>query len=408
MAASGYARAMVLQPRHPVVLAFVATLALGAGGCDGESAEPGQPGGSTATGGSGGDGAAGSGGTAAGGSGGSPSGSFVGEPGFAATGSFGDGEIITVTGEGFGTKTQAAPIFFDTVDNPLINGVRSDRYDGLPSGTEVPTDDGDPWFRGNIGPVTLRDDADTYGNRSKTYLTEFLADGHIDGWMEAPSGFPDPVLGEVTEVYIRWYVNPSFDPHESPGSHKFIRIWDTSGGAEVGIRISWTQMHLTYDQIGTGSTPSWADWGGTPDSWNLMEIYVDTATGVIRAWTNNAPVHDVSDFAPGANNELDPGVYQGIHPRLWGLDGSGDPVPDWLGQTMRMTDYWADSTPQRFEIADTAELSSASVREPQPAEAWTDGSVTLRLNYGALESLAGKFLFHVDETNTPTLVGHFQ
>jgi len=325
----------------------------------------------------------------------------------AATGILADGEILTVIGGNFGAKLQAAPIFFDMIDEALVNGVINNLYAALADGDRVPQGTQYPWARGGgsqgAGPIRIGQSRGPYGSRARVYYGDFEGDtNRQDGWIEWPAGFPDPESGVVTELYESWYFKPSFDPSDQIGSHKFIRVWDSRAGQAVGIRISWTQMHLTYPQVGDGTRPSWADWGGVPNKWNKMEIYVNSSTGIIKTWVNNNLIHNISDFKPGGDNGT--GNFQGIQPRLWGLDGSGD--ANWAGENIMLSDLYIDSTQARIELCDAPKWPDCEIREPQPAIAWTNEEISVRINAGALPNLSRSFVYVITGSGITNWIGY--
>ena len=154
-------------------------------------------------------------------------------------------------------------------------------------------------------------------------------------------------------------------------SNKFIRVWD-SLDSDVGVRVSWTHHHLTYDNGG----PSWAGAGVQQNKWNLMEFYVQAAPNPkIEAWTNGVKRHDVGDFTPDAG-------FQGLQPRLWGMDGSG--IADFSGDVIELSDYYADSTRARVEIGDAPQWNNVTVREPQIPLEWNNDRIRVRIHKGML------------------------
>ena len=288
------------------------------------------------------------------------------------------GELV-IGGEGFGAKTQAAPIIFDTQRKVWINGIESEPYAGIADGSVVPVGNHPlPWRRGNTGDVRLSKGA--YPHYYGTFAGSNL-------WLEDPNGFPDPSTGEVQRVYIRWWFKMSSavtTPVSGSQSNKFIRIRDTLD-SDFNIGLAWTQMHAT-SSAGFGS--SWTATAPTPDQWNLMELFWQLEpTGVFKAWLNGKEVHNNSGWSP-------PAGHGGIHPRLWGLNGSG--VADFMGETLQLSDYYADSTIARVEIGDAKRWSEVRIREPQVAFDWTPTRIKIQLHQGLLDSLKGKYLFVVD------------
>jgi len=336
------------------------------------------------------------------------SGPAVGEPQpEKLDGELGDGNPIVILGTGFGDKAAGPPIFFDTQDRVWINGVLSRPYSDLPDGSMVPTGGDWPWQRGNLGGVRL-----FRSEGSARFGAVISNESPQDAWIDYPAGFPDPAAKSVAEVYVRWWFKASFDPANdsyspdgSGTSAKFTRIWDTTGGKEEGIRVSWTQMHLTGGQMGCGTADNvadvahWKHWGGIVGQWNLMEIFVDTNPGQIQAWVNGQKVHDVAGFEFGHHScvngvVVSDGQFNGIQPRLWGLDGSG--LRNWAGETVEFSDYYADSTRARVEIGDAPTWAETRVREPQVPISWGADSIVVTLYRGQLNSFQGKYLYVVD------------
>lgn len=307
-----------------------------------------------------------------------------------AQGALVDGGELVVSGFGFGDKAQAAPIIFDTQDEVWLNGNMTKPYAGLSHGDSFPTGGNNPWLSGGTG--TLK-----YWNSGgyPRYGGVFSSQNPGDAWIESPNGFPDPASDAVKEVYIRWWFKmngPTSSAGDGAQSNKFIRVWDSLSN-NVGVRVSWTHHHLTYNNGG----PSWEAANVSTNQWNLMELYIRTAPNpVIEAWVNGVKKHDASDFSPDSG-------YQGLQPRLWGMDGSG--IADFTGKTIELSDYYADSTRARVELGDASQWSQVSIREPQVPVAWRNDQITLQIHQGRLNSLVGAYLYVIDENGNVNQTG---
>ena len=306
-----------------------------------------------------------------------------------------DGQTFIVTGCGFGEPGGSPPALFDTIDRYWIGGVEG-TYGDLSDGDTMPCGPGYPFERNNTpncnssGLFKYDTASEQYGNRS-AHMRAIL--GYQRATMEWPAGFPEPSTQTTTRYFARWYFKADFDPSSQSGSHKFHRVWDSRGGTANGIRISWTQKHLTYPNspTGTNDASSWNDWGGVTAAWNLMELYVDVDAGRIRAWTNGTLIHDINDFVPRTG-------FLGLQPRSVGLDGSGS--ANFAGRVVELADFYANSTQARVEIGDAPNWDDVSVREVQPAIAWSDAQIEIRLNEGALGGLGGKYLYVILDNGT--------
>lgn len=143
-------------------------------------------------------------------------------------------------------------------------------------------------------------------------------------------------------------------------------------------------MHM----VGMGGS-SWENWRGpgAVGKWNLFEVYLNTDTGSFEAKINNRIVHDISGYVFEE-------PYQGIQPRLWGLNGSGH--RDWSGETVEFSDYYADATRARVEIGDAPTWADVNIREPQVPLSWAEDQITVELYQGHLDGLDGKYLYVID------------
>ena len=112
--------------------------------------------------------------------------------------------------------------------------------------------------------------------------------------------------------------------------------------------------------------------------------------------------NDISDFNPGGDN--DTGSFQGIQPRLWGLDGSGD--ANWIGENIMLSDLYIDSTQARIELCDAPKWPDCEIREPQPAIAWMDDEISVRINAGALPNLSSSFVYVITDSGITNWIGY--
>lgn len=71
-------------------------------------------------------------------------------------------------------------------------------------------------------------------------------------------------------------------------------------------------------------------------------------------------------------------------------------------------EFYADDTPQRVAICDSATYSSSTQVELCRVTAWSDTEISVSIYQGAHSSLTGKYLYIFNASNTPTLVGQFQ
>jgi hypothetical protein len=175
-------------------------------------------------------------------------------------------------------------------------------------------------------------------------------------------------------------------------SSKFIRIWDDPDGN--GTRVSWTQMHMTYDG---GSEVNWGAWGGNGNSWNRLELYIDADKNLIQSWTNGKLRHNVREFVKSSNAS-----GRGLNLARVGFDGGGENPPN---IDFEFGEIYFDTTPARVEIGDAPIWSNVSHKEVQLPSSWSSNSVTFRVYQGSMNDLSGKYVYVVDSNGNVNSTG---
>lgn len=194
---------------------------------------------------------------------------------------------------------------------------------------------------------------------------------------------------------------------------KFIRVWDDYNGTSNWFTNSWTMykdsLNSKPDTFLNATKPYVIE-----GQWRLMEklmIYnPSTYVCSFYTWTGNPDgttmvnssvvnedVYEVKDAAQ---------VFAGIGVHRIGTDGNQDYLWTLPNQAVRLSQIYMDNTPQRIEICDHATNPySATIREVCYHSNWTDTSITFEINQGRHEDLLGLYVWHFDDTNTPTLIG---
>lgn len=182
--------------------------------------------------------------------------------------------------------------------------------------------------------------------------------------------------------------------YETPGSQKFIRVWEAGSGKE-GIRFSWTQMHQTVsarDEV--EGVVNWKTADLNPGEWNLLELEMDTDTGRIDLFLNTK---HFTGF------EIDPRLeLEGKSPTiaLMGLNGKVGKL-----QESEMDDIYMDSTLQRVVLADAKEFNNISHYEIQRPIKWADNNIEFVLYEGALSSYKSSFIYVFDNEGNVNKTG---
>ncbi|MCL7945690.1 hypothetical protein [Marinobacter sp. ATCH36] len=171
--------------------------------------------------------------------------------------------------------------------------------------------------------------------------------------------------------------------YESPGSQKYIRIWEDPYGKD-GIRLSWTQMH----QTGMGVV----NWEAKPlngGDWNHLEVALDTEKGRADFFLNGDNFTGF-DFDPSEDfgGQWSPTVA------LLGLNGKVGKL-----QEGEIDDIYIDSSLQRVAIGDAANYADLTDYEIQRPTSWSSEKIEFQLVLGQFESrdtLSGLYVYVFD------------
>jgi hypothetical protein len=286
-----------------------------------------------------------------------------------ASGPVEHGQRITLTGSGFGTKPQAAPLLWDTVDNhysaaSVTNGATVD--------TSV--------FREISNTSAIR--FAKQSSWSRTPLSSLSYQGTGNSWLAHPAaaGGTNPPQSQ-RKLYISWWTRFSHGPYENNASHKFVRIW---AGGDNDLRVSWTQRQLTVQNSNAGGTSALSRWAGdvwgAPGRWHLHEMWVDADTGTIKIWVNGKIVHD---FQSDDSRYLKRSHPTGLNLSLLGWNPSHGTFG--TAQTFQMDDIVVDNTLARVVLSNASTWSQAQVREYQPATSWSSSQISITANLGQLD-----------------------
>jgi len=295
------------------------------------------------------------------------------------SGTVSHGGSITISGSAFGSKSTAAPAFWDTIDNQSA-------YSGLSDGDDIPTSSGYPWGENS-----------TYGDKVE-YCTSRTMRGqetaHYHWYGKGYLGWPravDSVKGN--QFYVNYWWRPTQAPDDPDGA-KFLRIWDDSGGN--GTRISFCHGSIYWTTPTSGLTTSYGHWGGSVNQWNNMEVWVDADSHVIKVWVNGDQIHNMSGFYKENN-----GIGFSL-PRV-GMDPRYGQY--YTSMHNDMADIYIDVSQAKVYIGNSTAYSSCTHRELQIPSAWSSSSITATVNQGSFSS-GTAYLYVVDSSGSYNSSGY--
>lgn len=345
-------------------------------------------------------------------------------PGFDGPTTINHGDIVTITGSGFGTKTVAAPLVFDDGSGPPdVRDLWDDAW---------PFDCQNPEFDTQRRPAPFRDVAPVH-TRTGRYITGCHGEGLVPDFdpFRGPNvslfkDIPD-VNVNVTplDFYLSWW--QQFDPLFNYGTagNPSVKMWSYGYNANVARGILAVQPNV---QTATDA-PRWqvaAQEGNPPDDL-LMQPGPD--------FFKNAAV--LGTPPRGIWQKIEVEARMGPAPGFIRLYENGQLLLNYTGRTDVRTEptrrilvghffrpyqqpnnyrYFADVYVDRSQarivltnqgallggIGETAGI--ASVREMQVPVAWSSTSIQFRVNLGVHGSVGTGHLYVVNASGTVTKV----
>lgn len=222
---------------------------------------------------------------------------------------------------------------------------------------------------------------------ASSYYYHCNGQGCYLGWPKQLGG-DQPPQGQ-NSLFVSWYFKSNVDLNEAGGSCKFIRLWDKVSGE--GTRVSWTQMHMTYNP----SKVSWGSYKGQTNQWNRMDLYINSKTNKIINWTNGIETHNTSDFVKDPNS-----TDLGLNIALLGYDVGGANFKAYGDSTfLAFREIVVHKSPARIEICSSSEFSECHNSEIQITDYVSDKEIIVTLNKGNFSELKGLYLHLINENH---------
>ncbi len=324
-----------------------------------------------------------------------------GAPSVSSTsGSVTNGQSVTISGSNFGTKSPAAPAFYD---NGLL-------YTGLSNGSVIPTPESggtnpygwDGFSGGSANPVYYKT-SNPRGVWAAHYSNQWSPNGYLQSAM-GDGGVAIAGASASKQLYVTWWMYLSGDPTigGTNSANKYCRLMSGVGawGSAGQGTIIWEPNESFFSYGFTcGYLPgeNYASPTAKYPAWNRMEMWIDS-TG------SNAP-----NYSCGVNGAQS-STYTSTPSQGWvintlsslGADwdnSSGEPVMDW-------GEIYADNTYSRVEACSGSTWASRGHCEIQIPSAWSASSVTATVNQGSFSNGATAYLYVLDSTNTANSSGY--
>jgi hypothetical protein len=346
-----------------------------------------------------------------------------GEPSINSTsGTCSHNSAITITGANFGSKPLATPVVWDTCET----GTPADKWDVVrPASGDLLGD------HGKIGAYRTKATIDGWGSpysggestpharSTKYYCANAYAATDAGGSIDQDECSLGINTGGATYAYFIFYYRVDSDwcfcGHGTDGNHKMLSVGEGTtpyGGAhfywefrhprvdnatETGFRESATCgcLNASSNDITPFDNPRTIGWIHIE---YLMHFH---ASGFAKAVADNVTSMEMTSCNPSTWGAINYCGIGGYHRNYGNNDGS-----DTARNFRYFDDIYFDTTFARVMLANNQNYENATIIEPQIPSAWSDSSITVSVNQGALDSCKTYYLFVFDSNNIHNTVGH--
>ncbi len=299
------------------------------------------------------------------------------------SGPFEPGGVLTISGSGFGSKTNPAPVTWDNMES----GDFSEDWQST-GGLSISTESRYPGsnFSGTLNMAGSRGEAGNhaYFTGNNDILGErwfaqfwFKLDENFD-WGTSSYGGDDQNLANV-KVFRMW--NPG---NINENFHVNVHGYSGSG------RIQYNTEHVNNPQGGFFGN----HWEWTKGVWHCLQVEYEESSvggndGVLRVWRDGElKVEDTDIMTRENHSQLKRPYIVGMYDAWNDSDSDRDDV--------YLDDAYIDNTWARVEVGDDQDYGSCTHREIQIPTAWSDDSITVTANPGSFSGGEDLYLFVVE------------
>jgi hypothetical protein len=329
-----------------------------------------------------------------------------------ATGTFAHGGTVTITGTGFSTKAQAAPLVWDDASGTNVLNKWSGYW---PDGAPTPSSNMQYLAAPVLGVKPPH-------NRVGRYLTGAHEDSGNFHTGQDVAVWKDFNKVEGGYLYLSYYsfVNPGwvFTGGMTPEDGNFKTFGYSVQGSIYELPNNWYEAQ--WDGQGRGLFSQTATSYETIINDDSSQLNGGVFWGhminpIGGAWVKREILIKTSSTNGGAititeNNGTPSVTYTGITDPYAGIARSAGPGGfarscNSVLNRRYFADLYMDTTPQRVVLANNVVYAAATITELQIPTSWSDTSIGITVNLGAFSTGQTAYLFVFDSTGTPSALG---
>lgn len=320
------------------------------------------------------------------------------------SGSIVDGQSVTISGSGFGIKATAKPLVFDTFDSgtngtdivgrpPVMTALNAGNWtwEGTAAGGSATPKYSTSNQRPGSSASALADMDGVQWNNSLSIVTQ-QPEYFASWWV-----YYDHYAGSVSRNTKPWvmYGSSNEEPHAYSG-------WGDLSDSSLRSSIADSGYSDPNTAYGSPQTPNFYG------KWIKFELYLKqsspgVANGTYKVWITE----------PGQPTYLslnrDSVQTRGIN-AVWQqftfVGAYCDSDPSNRKYRIYADDFYYDNTRARVELGNAATYAATTIREVQPANAWSALSATIAVHKGSFTSGQTAYLYVVDSTGAVNASGY--
>jgi hypothetical protein len=297
------------------------------------------------------------------------------------SGTFSNGNSVTITGSGFGTKSTAAPLVFDN-------------FEAGSAGTKVGTNKAvvGQWHDGS-------------GSTVPVYSTEQVRAGSKAAKLSTQGGAYALSLnqnGTFPVVYMDWWVKVRQYDNVSR-NWKPWRLYGANDSLQVNavIMCNGSGMSVEDKTAGSGAGGFWWEGGGFANGqWQHYQVLLKAssspgaADGVVRQYINGELVSNHSGVVTRAQSAHWSNIRIGHY---WAMDGVTECGANG-GADIFLDNVYVDTNWAHIEIGNASTYAASTQREVQIPTAWSANAITVNVNSGTFASGSTAYVYVVDSS----------